>query len=91
VFADGTDTSDVYLSPVSGDFFPVLMGYGTPMNSAWFQQDGARPHTNHVLLHLDDVSEETVLSNRYPTQFEEEFFMAINSGLKPLRLFLWGT
>lgn len=53
---------------------PWVMGYGMPMNSAWFQQDDARPHTNHVVLsHLHDVLEERVLSNRYPTEFDEGF------------------
>jgi hypothetical protein len=63
------------------------------MNSAWFQQGGARPHTNNaILLYLHDVFEETVLSNRYPTQFEEGFSWPSSSpDLNTCGYFLWGT
>jgi hypothetical protein len=73
VFIDDTATSDVYLSLLSDEFVPFLMGYGISMNLAWCQQGGARPHTsNAVLGFLHDVFEERVLSNRYPVLFEEE-------------------
>lgn len=34
-------TCDVYLSLLNDEFVLFLMGYGIPMNSAWFQQDDA--------------------------------------------------
>jgi hypothetical protein len=44
------------------------------MNTAWFQGDGARPDTSSAILRfLCDVSEERVLSNRYPALFGEGF------------------
>jgi hypothetical protein len=65
-FVDGEVTSDVYLSLLSDELGPLLMGYGIPANSAWLQQDGARPHTDRVVLRsLHEVFEEQVLSNRY--------------------------
>jgi hypothetical protein len=58
VFIDGTVTSHVYLSLLSDGFIPVLMGYGIPMDPAWSQQDGARPHaSNAILRFLQDILE----------------------------------
>jgi hypothetical protein len=45
MFMDGTVTFDVYLSLLSEESVPFLTGKGIPMNSASFQEDGARPHT----------------------------------------------
>jgi hypothetical protein len=51
-----------------------LTGYGIPINSAWFQRDGVRPHTKHdVLRFLRNVFEEKVLLNRLPALFKEGF------------------
>jgi hypothetical protein len=68
------------------------MAYGIPMNSAWFQQDGARPHTSKdVLCFLHDIFKDRVLSNQYPVTSEEEFsWPPISQALKPLRLFSIG-
>jgi hypothetical protein len=63
---DGAVSSDVYLSLLSDEFFPFLMGHGILMNSAWFQQDGARPNTSSAILcFLCDVFRESAI-NWYP-------------------------
>jgi hypothetical protein len=73
VFIDGTDTS-VYISMLSAESVTFLMGYVMPANSARFHQGDARPHTNNAVLHfLRDIFEEKVVSNQYPTLFEEGF------------------
>jgi hypothetical protein len=55
------------------------------MNSAWFQQDGARPHTSNAILYfLHDVCEKRDLSNQYPALFEEGFsWLSTSLDLKP--------
>jgi hypothetical protein len=37
---------------------PLQLGYGISMNTAWYEQDGARPHTSNVfgLLQLHGTS-----------------------------------
>jgi hypothetical protein len=65
VFVDGAVTSDVYLCLLSDEFVSFLMGCGIPVISAWFQQDGARPHTGNTVLHFfHDGLEQRVLLNR---------------------------
>jgi hypothetical protein len=49
------------------------------MNSAWFQQDGARPYTSNAVLSFLNYVFETVLSNRYSALFEEGFSWPPNS------------
>jgi hypothetical protein len=46
MFINGTVISDVYLSMLSDKFAPFMMGYDSPVNSAWFQQDGSRPRSS---------------------------------------------
>jgi hypothetical protein len=45
VFIYDTATSDVFLSVLSDEFIPFLMGYGIPLNWIWVQQNGASAHT----------------------------------------------
>jgi hypothetical protein len=71
-FIDGEVISDVYLSLLSDELGPLLMGYGIPTNSAWLQQDGVRPHTDNVVFRsLHDVCKDSIQSNRYPAIFEK--------------------
>jgi hypothetical protein len=71
VFIDGTVTSDVYLSLLTDEFVLFLVIYGISMNSAQFQQDGAKPHIrNAVLRVLHKFFKERARLNRYPTLFE---------------------
>jgi hypothetical protein len=80
VFVDGTATSDVHLSLLIDDFAPFLMGYGIPMNSARFQQDGARPHTSNAVPCAFFVTfPRRVLSNWYHALFEEQFSWPLTS------------
>jgi hypothetical protein len=48
VFMDSTITSDVRHSPLSDGIVSSLMRCDIPMNSAWFQQDGAEPQTTNM-------------------------------------------
>jgi hypothetical protein len=42
-----------------------LVGYGIPMSSACFQQDGAGPHTSNIgIFSLHDVCKDSIQSNR---------------------------
>jgi hypothetical protein len=52
MFINGTVTSDVFFCLLSNERVPFLMGYGIPMNSAWFQQDGTQLHTRKAILHF---------------------------------------
>jgi hypothetical protein len=80
VSINGTVTSDDYLSLESDEFISFLMGYGIPMNSAWFQHDGARPYTSNNVFHfIHYVFEKIVLLNQYPVLFEEGFSWPPNS------------
>jgi hypothetical protein len=65
-----------------------MLGYGIPINSTRFQQDGARPQSLQRRIPL--FFEETVLTNRYSALFEKDFFMATDiTGLNPCDYFLW--
>jgi hypothetical protein len=52
VFINGTVTCDVYLCLLSDKSVPFLVGYGIPMNPAWFQEDGARPQISDAVFHF---------------------------------------
>jgi hypothetical protein len=65
-FIDGKINSDVYLSLLSDEFVPFLMGYSVPMNSAWHQQDGATSHTDNTIhLFHEDVLEKRICRTIY--------------------------
>jgi hypothetical protein len=54
-----TVTIDVFFSLLCYEVASLLKLYGIQMNSAWFQQDDARPHTSNAVLHfLRDITEE---------------------------------
>jgi hypothetical protein len=91
VLIDSTVTSDVYLSLISDEFVLLLMRRELEMNSAWFQQDGARPHpSNSLHRFLRDIFEERSLSNRYTTLFQEGFSSPLtSSNLNPCDYFRW--
>jgi hypothetical protein len=49
------------------------------MNSSWFQENGANPHTSSAVPHIVlDVFEERVLCNWYLVLSEEEFSPDLN-------------
>jgi hypothetical protein len=71
---DGTGTSGVSLNQLRDESVPVLMGYGSPLNSAWFQQAGGKPQITNVLFgFLLGGFEERVLLNMYLALIEEGF------------------
>jgi hypothetical protein len=88
----GTVASGVYLNLLSDEFAPFLLGYGILMDSGWFQQDDARPHTSDAVLHLlHDVFMDRVLLKGYPALFQEDFSRTPTSpGLNPCDYFPWG-
>jgi hypothetical protein len=45
VFTEDAVSSLVYINVLQNDFIQCLIGYSVHINKAWFQQDGARPHT----------------------------------------------
>jgi hypothetical protein len=50
------------------------MGHGFQMNSSWFEQADATPHSSYALiLSLREVFENGVLLNRYLVLFKEGF------------------
>jgi hypothetical protein len=80
VFIDGKVTSDVCLGLLSDELGSFLLGYDIPTNSAWLQQDGARPRTNSAVLRcVQEVFEKQILPNRYHFHY-----------LRKIRLGSWG-
>jgi hypothetical protein len=92
MFTNGTVNFDIYFSLLNYEFVPFLIEYSTPINSAWFQQDGAKPHiSNTVLCFLHDVFEERVLLHQNPVLFAEGFTQPLTSPhLNSHDYFLWG-
>ena len=62
------------------------------IDSAFFQQDGARPHTaNRILDFIHESFGSRVLSNRYPERFDEGHqWPPYSPDLNPCDYFLWG-
>jgi hypothetical protein len=62
MFINGTVTSDVFFCLLSNKRAPLLMGYGIPMNSAWYQQDGTQLHNSNTIIHFfAEIFEKRVL------------------------------
>jgi hypothetical protein len=62
------------------------------LQTQWFMQDGARPHTANVVLNfLRDIFDSGVIWNRFPNRFACEQNCPPNSpDLNPCNNFLWG-
>jgi inhibitor of nuclear factor kappa-B kinase subunit alpha len=91
VFSD-TVNSDRYISLLNNKFLPELRKRSTDINSEWFMQDGATPHTaNKVLDMLHDTFDERVISRRYPEVKQcGVTWPAHSPDLNPCDFFLWG-
>jgi hypothetical protein len=64
IFFEETVNSERYLSMLCNTFAPHLIVIGLPLQTQWFMQDGARPHTeNAVPDFLHDTFNLHVISN----------------------------
>jgi hypothetical protein len=71
IFFEETVNSERYLSVLRNTSVPRLLATGLPLQTQWFMQDGARPHTaNVVLVFLRDIFDSLVISNQCPDRFK---------------------
>jgi hypothetical protein len=52
IFFEETVNSEYYLSMLHNSFMLHLLATDLPLQTQWFVQDGARPHTANVVLHF---------------------------------------
>jgi hypothetical protein len=92
IFFEETVNSERYLSKLCNTFVPHLLATGLPLQTQWFMQDGAWPHTvNIVLDFLHDNFDSRVISNRFPNRFACGQNLPPNSpDLNTCDYFLWG-
>jgi hypothetical protein len=92
VFFEETVTSERCLRVLRNTSVPHLLATGLPLQTQWFMQDGARPHTVNVVLDfLQDAFDSRVISNRFPDRFASRQNWPPNSpDLNPCDYFLWG-
>jgi hypothetical protein len=70
IFFEETVHSARYVSMLRNTFVPHL-ATDLPLQTQWFMQDGARPHTANVVLNfLHETFDSYVNSNRFPNRFE---------------------
>ena len=91
-FFNDTVNSVRYNDMLLNFFIPQLLARGLPMNTQWFMQDGARPHTANLVLDLlHENFENRVMSNRFPERFHGGSMWPPHSpDLNPCDFFLWG-
>jgi hypothetical protein len=92
IFFEETVNSERYLSILRNTSVPHLLATGLLLQTYWFMQDGARPHTANVVLDfLHDTSNPRVTSNQFPNHFACGQNLPPNSpDLNPCAYFLWG-
>jgi Helix-turn-helix domain (DUF4817) len=92
IFIHETVTADVYRSQILDVFLVRLQELRVDISSAFFQQDGAKPHTaNRVLDFIETVFGDRVLSNRYPERFNEGYhWPPYSPDINPCDFYLWG-
>ena len=92
VFLHETVNADRYRTNILDFFITKLEQHEIDQESAFFQQDGARPHTaNRNLDFLNHQFRERVLSNRYPERFNEgHHWPPYSPDFNPCDFFLWG-
>ena len=80
-----TINSTHYLNILKRDFLPAIRWRGLDINSTWFQQDGAAPHTSRIILEW--------LKRTFGTNFisfKTELEWPLHSpDLNPLDFYLW--
>lgn len=81
-----TINSSRYLDLLKKKFVPALRRKGMDLNTLWFQQDGATPHTSREVL--------SWLERRFGTNFisyrTDTVWPPHSPDLSPLDFFLWG-
>ncbi|KAJ4441134.1 hypothetical protein ANN_10984 [Periplaneta americana] len=66
IFFDETVNQVRYKTTLESSFIPHLMAKAFPMETQWFMQDGAPPHTaNTVLDYLHEMFDLSVMSHRH--------------------------
>ena len=90
-FIEGTVTSKSYSKLLTEEVIPVFQGLNI-LETAYFQQDGAKPHTsNSVLDILYEHFGGRIVSNRFPKRFDCGFqWPPYSPDLNPCDYFLWG-
>lgn len=93
-FIEETVTSARYKNILQNFFIPALQGMmeSTDLESAWFQQDGARPHrTDEVFEVISEYFGNRVMALDYK-EFNEEGidWPPYSPDLNPCDFFLWG-
>jgi hypothetical protein len=69
-FYEETVNSERYLSTLRNTFVPRLFATGFPLQTQWFMQNGARPHTANVVLgFLHDTFDSHIISYRFTDRF----------------------
>ncbi len=91
VFKD-TVNSQRYLSLLKNKFVPALRKRTENMQTVWFMQDGATPHTSNIVLdYLHETFGDKVISRRYPEVKDlGQSWPAHSPDLNPCDYFLWG-
>lgn len=91
-FFNDTVNSARYMDMLENTFLPQLYTTRLPMETQWFMQDGARPHTANVVLDfLHEHFGHRVMSNRFPERFQEGSIWPPHSpDINPCDFFLWG-
>ena len=78
--------SDRYLTLLKNKFLPALRRKGVDINSIWFQQDGAAPHTAvQVLNWLRET-----FGNNFISFKSDRVWPPHSPDLNPLDFFMWG-
>lgn len=91
-FFEKTVNSDRYLTMLRNNFVPQLLATALPINTQWFMQDGARPHTANIVLDfLHEIFNMRVISDRFPNRFHGgQSWPPHSPDLNPCDYFLWG-
>jgi hypothetical protein len=92
IFFEETVNSERHLSMLRNTFVPHLLATGFPLQTQWLMQDGARPHTQNVVLDfLHHSFDSHVISNRFPDRFAcEQNWPSNHPDLNPRDYFLRG-
>src|SRR6185437_1012909 len=93
IFIHETINAERYRDEILEPFIEFLKSHNeVDIESAYFQQDGARPHTANLTLDLlHDAFGNRVLSNRYPERFAVgHHWPPYSPALNPCDFYLWG-
>ncbi|KAJ4441976.1 hypothetical protein ANN_11840 [Periplaneta americana] len=91
IFFEETVNQVRYKIMLKSSFIAHLMAKDLPMETQWFMQDGARPHTaNTVLDYLHEMFDLRVMSHRFPEQHGcDKMWPPRSPDINPCDFFLW--